>query len=164
MCGPWSTEFSWDVSGYPDLDMSRLALLPPVLLGLLILVLAQLVGLGLAALLHLPVPGVVIGLVLLVVIGALRPTAAVARRAEPAAAPLLKHLQLLFIPPGVGIIVELETLAENALPVAVAVGGSFAITLVVVGQLLQALMRRQDGRRGDADGPGEADGPGRAPA
>lgn len=147
--------------------MSRLAPLPPLLLGLLILVLAQLAGLGIAAPLGLPVPGVVIGLVVLVVIGALRPTAFLTRRAEPAAAPLLKHLQLLFIPPGVGIVVELETLARNALPVALAVGGSFAITLVIVGQVLQALLRRQDRRRGAADGPGDPRpdrGPGRSPA
>ncbi|WP_422115801.1 CidA/LrgA family protein [Brachybacterium sp. UNK5269] len=140
--------------------MSRLAELPPLLLGLVILVLAQMAGLGLAALLGLPVPGVVIGLVLLVAAGAVRPTAVLTRRAEPAAAPLLKHLQLLFIPPGVGIVVELETVAQNALPVALAVGGSFAITLVAVGLLLQALLRRQDRRRDDADGPGGSGGPG----
>lgn len=135
--------------------MSRLAALPPLLLGLVILVLAQLAGLGLAALLHLPVPGVVIGLVLLVIVGAQRPTALLARLAEPAGAPLLKHLQLLFIPPGVGIVIELEALAQNALPIALAVGGSFALTLVLAGQLLQALLRRQDRRRGT---PGTADG------
>lgn len=155
------------VGGTTLVRMSRLAALPPLMLGLLILVLAQLAGLGIAALLDLPVPGVVIGLVLLVAIGALRPTAFLTRRAEPAAAPLLKHLQLLFIPPGVGIVVELETVARNALPVALAVGGSFAITLVIVGQVLQALLRRQDRRRGAADGPGGAGpdrGPGRSPA
>ena len=132
--------------------MSRLSALPPIVLGLVILVLAQLAGLGLAALLHLPVPGVVLGLVMLVGLGALRPTAMLTRRAEPAAAPLLKHLQLLFIPPGVGIVVELEELAHNALPIALAVGGSFALTLVLVGHLLQALLRRWDRRRAAADG------------
>ncbi|WP_114854130.1 CidA/LrgA family protein [Brachybacterium sp. YJGR34] len=132
--------------------MSRLADLPPLLLGLVILVLAQLAGLGIAALLHLPVPGVVIGLVLLVIAGALRPTAVLTRLAEPAGAPLLKHLQLLFIPPGVGVVVELEELARSALPIALAVGGSFAITLVLAGRLLQALLRRQDRRRGTSGG------------
>ncbi|MGP9683477.1 CidA/LrgA family protein, partial [Brachybacterium sp. AOP3-A1-3] len=75
--------------------MSRAALLPPVLLGLVVLLLAQMVGLGLSALLGLPVPGVVLGIVLLVVLGLLRPTRAVLRVAEPAATPLLAHLQLL---------------------------------------------------------------------
>ena len=127
--------------------MSRAALLPPVLLGLVILLLAQMVGLALEQLLGLPVPGVVLGLVLIVVCGLLRPTGAVVRAAEPAATPLLAHLQLLFVPPSVGIVLELESLAENALPLALAVGGSFLVPLIVSGAVLQALLRRQDRRR-----------------
>lgn len=132
--------------------MSRAALLPPVLLGLVILLLAQMVGLAAEALLGLPIPGVVIGLVLLVGLGLLRPTRAVVRAAEPAATPLLAHLQLLFVPPGVGIVLEMQALAQNALPIALAVGGSFVATLLLSGALLQALLRRQDRRRGTADG------------
>lgn len=148
--------------------MSRAALLPPVLLGLVVLLLAQMVGLALSALLGLPVPGVVIGIVLLVVLGLLRPTRAVLRVAEPAATPLLAHLQLLFVPPGVGILLELDSLAQNALPIALAVGGSFVVTLLVAGTMLQALLRRQDrrrarGRAADGRGPdggsGEPGGP-----
>ena len=138
--------------------MSRAALLPPVLLGLVVLLLAQMAGLAASALLGLPVPGVVLGIVLLVLLGVLRPTRAVVRAAEPAATPLLAHLQLLFVPPGVGIVLELDTLAENALPLALAVGGSFVLALVVSGLMLQALLRRQDRRRGTA-GPASATGP-----
>ena len=127
--------------------MSRAALLPPVLLGLVVLLLAQMVGLAASALLGLPVPGVVLGIVLLVLLGVLRATRPVVRAAEPAAAPLLAHLQLLFVPPSVGIVLELESLAENALPLALAVGGSFLVPLVVSGMVLQALLRRQDRRR-----------------
>ena len=127
-------------------SMPRAALLPPVLLGLLILVLAQMAGLAIESLLGLPIPGVVIGLMLLVVLGVLRPTRAGVRAAEPAATPLLRHLQLLFVPPGVGIVLELETLAQNALPLALAVGGSFALTLLAAGWMLQALLRRNDRR------------------
>ena len=136
---------------YPG-RMSRAACLPPVLLGLVILLLAQMVGLGVSALLGLPIPGVVLGIVLLVLLGVLPATRGLVRRAEPAATPLLAHLQLLFVPPGVGIILELQVLAENALPLALAVGGSFALTLVVSGLLLQALLRRQDRRRGEKTG------------
>lgn len=141
--------------------MSRAALLPPVLLGLVILLLAQMVGLAAEALLGLPIPGVVIGLVLLVVLGLLRPTRAVVRAAEPAATPLLAHLQLLFVPPGVGIVLEMHALAQNALPIALAVGGSFVATLLLSGALLQALLRRQDRRRGILGGSegGPEDGP-----
>ena len=135
--------------------MSRAALLPPVLLGLVVLLLAQMAGLAASALLGLPVPGVVLGIVLLVLLGVLRPTRAVVRAAEPAATPLLAHLQLLFVPPGVGIVLELDTLAENALPLALAVGGSFVLALVVSGLMLQALLRRQDRRRGPAGSTGD---------
>ena len=132
--------------------MTRAALLPPVLLGLVVLLLAQMAGLAAEELLGLPVPGVVIGLVLLVAAGLLRPTRAVVRAAEPAATPLLAHLQLLFVPPGVGIVLEMQNLAQNALPIALAVGGSFVATLLLSGALLQVLLRRQDRRRGTADG------------
>ncbi|GAA1298039.1 CidA/LrgA family protein [Brachybacterium alimentarium] len=132
--------------------MSRAAALPPVLLGLVVLLLAQMAGLAVSALLGLPIPGVVLGIVLLVVLGLLRPTRAVLRVAEPAATPLLAHLQLLFVPPGVGIILELRSLAQNALPIALAVGGSFVVTLLVAGWLLQALLRRQDRRRQERGG------------
>lgn len=138
--------------------MSRAALLPPVLLGLVVLLLAQMAGLAASALLGLPVPGVVLGIVLLTVLGLMRPTRAVVRAAEPAATPLLAHLQLLFVPPGVGIVLELDTLAENALPLALAVGGSFVLALVGSGLMLQALLRRQDRRRATA-GPTSATGP-----
>ncbi len=50
-------------------------------------------------------------------------------RAEPAGAPLLKHLQLLFVPPGVGALTQLSTLVQNAGPLALAVVGSFAAGL-----------------------------------
>ncbi|GAA1489312.1 CidA/LrgA family protein [Brachybacterium sacelli] len=146
--------------------MSRAALLPPVLLGLVVLLLAQMVGLAASELLALPVPGVVIGIVLLVVLGLLRPTRAVLRIAEPAATPLLQHLQLLFVPPGVGIVLELQSLAQNALSIALAVGGSFVVTLLVAGWLLQALLQRMDRRRGGrptaTDGPGASEGHGAA--
>ncbi|RCS65356.1 CidA/LrgA family protein [Brachybacterium alimentarium] len=132
--------------------MSRAAALPPVLLGLVVLLLAQMAGLAVSALLGLPIPGVVLGIVLLVVLGLLRPTRAVLRVADPAATPLLAHLQLLFVPPGVGIILELRSLAQNALPIALAVGGSFVVTLLAAGWLLQALLRRQDRRRQERGG------------
>ncbi|PWH06292.1 effector of murein hydrolase LrgA [Brachybacterium endophyticum] len=131
--------------------------LPPVLLGLAILLLLQMIGLSLTALLHLPVPGVVLGLVLLVLLGLWPRTRGILRAAEPAGTPLLAHLQLLFVPPGVGVVVEMTALARNALPIALAVGGSFVITLLVAGRLLQALLRRQD-RRGAERGRRAPDG------
>lgn len=124
--------------------------LPPMLRGLAMLLLLQLVGMIAATLLHLPIPGTVIGLVLLAVLAVWRPTRGIRRIVGPAGTPLLRHLQLLFVPPGVGIVVELSSLAQNALPLALAVGGSFVVTLVLAGHLLQVLLRRHDRRAAEA--------------
>lgn len=118
--------------------------LPPVLRGLAVLLLLQLVGMAAAAVLHLPVPGTVIGLVLLLALALWRPTRGIREIVGPAGQPLLRHLQLLFVPPGVGVVVELSSLASNALPLALAVGGSFVLALLATGHVLQALLRRRD--------------------
>ena len=114
---------------------------PAVLAGLTLLLGLQLAGTVLVDVTGLPVPGAVVGLVLLLVAGARRP--GVAARAEPAGAPLLKHLQLLFVPPGVGALTQVSTLVQNAGPLALAVVGSFAAGLVVAGTVLQKLLRRR---------------------
>lgn len=112
----------------------------PVLLALVLLLALQLAGTGLVALTGLPVPGAVVGLVLLLLVGArFRP---LVRRVEPAGDPLLRHLQLLFVPPGVGALTQLPTIAQNAGPLAAAVVGSFTAGVVVAGLLLQARLRR----------------------
>ncbi|NAZ88566.1 CidA/LrgA family protein [Kineococcus indalonis] len=116
---------------------------PAALAALALLLGLQLLGTLLVDLTGLPVPGAVLGLVLLLAVGA-RHRGLVAR-AQPAADPLLRHLQLLFVPPGVGALTQLSEIAEHAAPLAVAVVGSFAVGLVVAGALLQALLRRRAG-------------------
>ncbi|WP_338073646.1 CidA/LrgA family protein [Kineococcus siccus] len=118
---------------------------PAGLAALGVLLALQLLGTLLVSVLHLPVPGAVVGLVLLVALGARH--RGLRRRVEPAGDPLLRHLQLLFVPPGVGIVTESSRLASAAGPLALAVAGSFAAGLVVAGVVLQALLRRS-ARRG----------------
>ncbi|WP_432488568.1 CidA/LrgA family protein [Kineococcus sp. SYSU DK018] len=115
--------------------------MPAALAALALLLGLHLLGTLLVELTHLPVPGAVVGLVVLLVVAA-RHRGLVAR-VQPAADPLLRHLQLLFIPPGVGALTQLPAIAENAAPLAVAVVGSFAAGLVAAGVLLQALLRRR---------------------
>lgn len=121
----------------------------PVLAALVLLLALQLVGVGVVELTGLPVPGAVVGLILLLAVGAR--FRGVVRRVEPAADPLLKHLQLLFVPPGVGALTQLGTIVDAAGPLAVAVVGSFVAGLVVSGPLLQRMLRR---RGATADGVG----------
>lgn len=113
---------------------------PAVLAALVLLLGLQLLGTLLVDLAHLPVPGAVVGLVVLLVVGARFP--GFARRAEPAGEPLLGHLQLLFVPPGVGALTQWSAIVASAGPLALAVGGSFALGLVTAGVLLQRLLRR----------------------
>ena len=115
---------------------------PAVLAALALLLALQLLGTLLVDALGLPVPGAVVGLVALLVVGARSP--GLVARAEPAAAPLLRHLQLLFVPPGVGALTQLPVLARSAGPLALAVVGSFAAGLLVAGLVLQRALRRRE--------------------
>ena len=90
-----------------------------MVVGLLQLLLCQLAGEFIADAANLPVPGPVIGLILLFVILQLRAPRADSSLVQ-AADGLLKHLQLLFIPVGVGVIAYWTVLVRAWLPV---VGG-----------------------------------------
>lgn len=108
-----------------------------MLLGFFWLLLAQLVGEAIAHGLGLPIPGPVIGIILVVIAIALRDRV-MARDDTAVTAPLgwvadslLKHMGLLFVPAGVGVVQQFGLLADNSLAVIVAIAGSTVITLVV---------------------------------
>ncbi len=116
-----------------------------VIAGLLVLVACQLVGGFLARLFDLPVPGAVIGMVLL--LGWLqirRPNQddGVVRVSEA----LLRHLQLFFVPAGVGVVQYAGVLAASAVPLLVGLVASWVVTLLVTAAtvaLLLAVPRRR---------------------
>ncbi len=106
--------------------------------GFALLLLCQLVGEGVARGFGLPVPGPVLGLVLLVVGLALakrrsRPQADVSAVAdvERVSNGLLSVLALLFVPAGVGVVQHLGLISAHGLGLGLALVGSTAITLVV---------------------------------
>lgn len=108
--------------------------------GLAVLLLCQLLGEIFVDLTGLAVPGPVVGMVLL--FGWLqwrRPVlgAATVRAANG----LLKHLQLFFVPAGVGVIAHAAVLRQDALPITVALVGSWLAGLLVVGWIVQATGR-----------------------
>lgn len=117
------------------------------LVGLLVLLLHQLAGEVLVGLLGLPVPGPVVGLLLLLATLTLRgrrarreadaPPAAV----EVAADGLLRHLALLFVPAGTGVVQYAALLRAEAVPVAVALVASTATALVATATVLRLLLR-----------------------
>lgn len=134
--------------------------------GLLLLVGLWLVGEVVGRSLGLPVPGAVLGMLLLVVglqvrarrgRGDQRADAGsgdVPEGLDRAAGGLLAHLQLLFVPAGVGIVAFLGVVRDDAVPLAGALLVSWALALVVVGWTVTLLLPRRDRRTGSA-GEGE---------
>jgi len=100
-----------------------------------------LLGDALVALSGAPVPGSVVGMVLLALslrLGVLR-----VAHVAPAAGVLLRHMAFLFVPPGVGVIVYLGLLRAEWVEVVVAnLVGTFAV-LITVGVLQQRQETRQ---------------------
>ncbi len=104
------------------------------------LLLFQLAGELLHAVLHLPLPGPVIGMALLTAFllarGGVEP--ALAATADQ----LLSILGLLFVPAGVGIVANLALLRSAWLPLTVSVVVSTFLTLLVTAGVMHALLRR----------------------
>ena len=112
----------------------------PVLTGVLALLGCQLVGEVLVRLFGLEVPGPVVGmLVMLLVLRRMRPRPSSALVRGPSW--LLGHLQLLFVPAGVGLIVYLDTLRDDVLPLAAGLWLSWLVGLAVTGGVVVALDR-----------------------
>ena len=94
--------------------------------------------------LHLPVPGPVIGMVLLFCFMVLRYGAEGDAPAPlyQTATTLLTNLGLLFIPAGVGVVIYGPVLARDWLPIALAVFAGTLLGIAFTGRLGQALLRR----------------------
>jgi holin-like protein len=112
-----------------------------------ILVGLQLVGEVLRQTLHLPLPGPLIGMVLLTVLLVTRGSAgAAAQRAVPppllkAANGLIANMGLLFVPAGVGIIAELGVLRQQWLPILAGLLVSTVLGLAVTGLVMHHVSR-----------------------
>ena len=104
---------------------------------LTVLLLCQLSGEIIVTALLLPIPGPVLGMLLLFLALVVR------RRRSPGlegfTRGLLQHLGLMFVPAGVGVILHLELLAQAWLPIGGALLFGTAITIVVTGWLMQRL-------------------------
>lgn len=106
--------------------------------NLSLILICQLAGEMMVRGLALPMPGPVVGLVLLLILllardrfgllarGPLRPGGV-----ETTAKGLLAHLSLLFVPAGVGVIQQLDLIAAHGVAIAVVLAGSVLITLLV---------------------------------
>lgn len=108
----------------------------PALTALLLL---QLVGEVLARWFQWPVPGPVVGMALALL--GLRLYPAGLAQLRPTAQGLLAHLSLLFVPAGVGVMLHLRRLGDEALAIGVALVLSTWISMAVTAWVSSWLMR-----------------------
>lgn len=115
--------------------------------ALTLLLVFQLVGEVLARGLGLPIPGPVIGMGLMFLALVLRKGPSDELRGT--ASGLLQHLSLLFVPAGTGVMLHFQRLADEWLPLTVALLLSTFLSIAVTALLLNVLARRSrhDGGR-----------------
>lgn len=107
--------------------------------ALTVLLVYQLIGEIIVQFLRLPIPGPVVGLLLLFLTLCVR-----GKLAEPlrdTANGILQHLSLLFVPAGVGVMVHFARVSGEWLPILAAVLISTALAIGVSALVMRALMR-----------------------
>jgi len=88
----------------------------------------------------LPVPGPVVGLLLLFL--SLWAKGSIPEGLHTTANTILQHLSLLFVPAGVGVMVHVARVSGEIVPILVAVLGSTALAIAAAAFTMQVLMRR----------------------
>jgi holin-like protein len=113
-----------------------------------LILLCQLAGEVFVRALHLPIPGPVIGLVLLLVLLFARDRFSLLARGplggegvEQASRAMLANLSLLFIPAGVGVVQKLDLLAEHGVAIIVILAVSVVVTLLATVATFLAVSR-----------------------
>jgi holin-like protein len=114
-----------------------------VLSALSALLVFQLLGEVLARSLNLPIPGPVIGMLMLFVALVLR--GGPGNELQTTSQNLLQHLSLLFVPAGTGIMVHLHRVADEWLPLALSLLISTAATLIVTALVMKLCSRAPAG-------------------
>ena len=110
------------------------------------LLIYQLIGETLTFSFGLPIPGPVIGMALLLVTLAWRPT--LLAKIRTTGTTLLSHLSLLFVPAGVGVMVHFARLSEEGVAIIAAVVGSTLLAIVATAATAAFLIGRTEASRG----------------
>lgn len=108
------------------------------LIGITVLLCYQLAGEVLVLLSGIPVPGPVVGMVLLLITLLVRGKSAGAL--DGASTSLLSHLSLLFVPAGVGAMLHFQRIGAEWLPISVALVVSTLLTLLITALVMRALL------------------------
>lgn len=128
-------------------------MVPPTILAILAILACQLTGEVVAQASHLPVPGPVLGMALM--LAGLITSERLRDIIRPMAGTILGNLLLLFVPAGVGAMLQLGTLGGNAVPLVLAIVVSVlaaiavaALTFVLVARLTGDVSREEDMKEG----------------
>jgi holin-like protein len=108
-----------------------------MVLDLAVLLMFQFAGELIRAVSGLPVPGPVIGMVLLLI--ALVMKLPLPESIHATSRKLLAYLGLLFVPAGAGIMTRLPLIGAHWLPIVIAVVGSTIITMVITALVMRGL-------------------------
>ena len=103
--------------------------------GLVLLLVFQLLGNVAEMYFHLPVPGSVLGMFLLLV--ALIANDRLASWVRPISLVLISYLAVLFVPAGVGIMLHIDRLKNEALPIGVSLIVSTILTIAVTALVIK---------------------------
>ena len=117
---------------------------------LMIIFMISLVGEGISNVFHLPVPGSIIGLVLLFL--ALQFKLLRLRHISMVGNFLLANMTILFLPPAVGIMDKFQIIAPYLLPIILIVLGAIVLNVCVIAVVVQLIKTRFEGdyEEGDA--------------
>jgi len=122
-----------------------------MLAAITVLLVYQLIGETLVLALKLPVPGPVIGMLLLFLTLLVR--GSVLESVRETAQGLLQHLSLLFVPAGVGVMIHFSRVFDEWLPILVSLVVSTILTIVVTALTLRFLLRINAGGVSKEKGP-----------
>ncbi|NPD14535.1 CidA/LrgA family protein [Xinfangfangia sp. D13-10-4-6] len=123
-------------------------MIPPTILALLAVLGCQLAGEALSHAIRLPVPGPVFGMAFMLV--GLIWSPRLRDTVRPLVDTILGNLLLLFVPAGVGAMLQLGTLGRDAGPLVLAVVVS-TLAAISIGALTFALVARLTGERPDTE-------------
>ena len=112
--------------------------------SLAVILLLQLLGEIVVQLSGAPIPGPVVGTLLLTLVLSL--CGQIPQRLRQTCQDLLAHLALLFVPAGVGVMLHIERVSAEWLPLLVAIVLSTWLTLGVTAWVMQRVIRWQNSR------------------
>jgi len=118
----------------------------PFLAGFTWLLFFQCAGEALVRMADAPIPGPVLGMALLLV--ALLVRRRTSESMTTAANGLARHLSLLFVPAGTGIMLHVTQIEAEWVPIVVAIGVSTVLAIATSALTFQWLVRRQERARG----------------